>query len=158
MNAKQLFLALPLLVALPSLAQEGRPKFDVLMSPKAAAENPRPPIRAEALTPRRETPPFTLGNSNLVVNGPLIEGLRRRPAEDRSPGQTILDLPVIRLFVPQPMPTPPAEGGNYFAWGESSRPWVSVATGTAAASGGFVSPVNHEPKSALITVQPLKER
>jgi hypothetical protein len=91
-----------------------------------------------------------IGGSDFTVGGSLVEGLHRRPPEqNRSLGRRILGLPVVRLFVPQPMPYPPG-GGKYFRWGESDRPWASLSE----ASDGTKSadPVKHESQVILISI------
>lgn len=92
-----------------------------------------------------------LGNSDFTMSGPLIEGFRRQPAsESRSLGHKLLSLPVVRLLVPQRLPSPPS-GGRYFAWHDSRRAWTSIATGSPPGSG-FDS-LHNEPRSSLITVE-----
>src|SRR5439155_22355596 len=101
----------------------------------------------DAIVEKREFTTITLGKSDFEVSGPLIEGLRRRRSEaDRNLGQKILGFPLVRLFVPQRMPSPPQSGGKYFAWRrESSQPWVSIASGAGVAAG----PANHEPQALI---------
>jgi hypothetical protein len=72
---------------------------------------------------------FSVGKSDFAVNGPLFETFRnpRRSRPDRSLGQRILDLPIVNLFVPQPMPKPPSEGEKYLAWGDRDLPWSAIA-------------------------------
>jgi hypothetical protein len=90
-----------------------------------------------------------LGKSDYIVSGPLVDALHRKKAPaDRSLGRKLLGLPVVRLFVPQPMPSPPG-GGKYFRWGESDRPWVDIASG---APGGNSNPVTHESRNNLFSV------
>lgn len=73
-----------------------------------------------------------LGKSGFSLGGPIIEGLLpRRLPEGASLGQKLLNLPVVRLFVPQPMPSPPG-GGKYFLWREHARSWPSLAKPAAA--------------------------
>ena len=74
---------------------------------------------------------IVIGRSDFVLNGPLVEGFRRLPhREDLTIGQKFLRLPVIRLFVPGPMPMPPESGGKYFAWrsDECTQPWTIAAS------------------------------
>ena len=79
------------------------------------------------ITERFDSSNLRLGKGDWVISGPLVNGFRRRPpTENRSLGRRILDFPIIRSFVPEPMPSPPG-GGKYFLWGESSRPWASIA-------------------------------
>ena len=82
------------------------------------------------LVPRSDIPLITLGKSDFVFSGPLVEGFRRLPhQENLSRGQKFLRLPLVRLFVPKPMPMPP-EGGKYFAWrsDQCSLPWTRAAS------------------------------
>jgi hypothetical protein len=79
---------------------------------------------------RTKSPGLALGKSDFVMHGPLIETFRpsHRPLPtDRSWFQKALDLPIVSLFVPRPMPVPPISRGNYFAWGERSVPWSTTA-------------------------------
>ncbi|HEX4265867.1 MAG TPA: hypothetical protein VH597_16155 [Verrucomicrobiae bacterium] len=80
------------------------------------------------LTPKLDLPVIALGKSDFVLSGPLVEGFRRLPpAENLSRGQKFLRLPVIRLFVPKPMPWP-EDGGKYFAWHNNSLPWTLASS------------------------------
>jgi hypothetical protein len=82
------------------------------------------------LTQRPDVPVIALGRSDFVFSGPLVEGFRRLPHEEHlSRTRRFLRLPLIRLFVPRPMPWPD-EGGKYFAWrsDECSLPWPAAAS------------------------------
>jgi hypothetical protein len=73
---------------------------------------------------------IALGRSDFVFSGPLVYGFRRLPHEEHlSRTRRFLRLPIIRLFVPGPMPVP-EEGGKYFAWrsDECSLPWREAAS------------------------------
>ena len=75
--------------------------------------------------PVKQNPPrLTLGRSDSAVSGPLVDTFRlgRRAAEEPTLGRRLLGLPIINIFVPEPMPKPPREG-VYFAWGERDVPW-----------------------------------
>ena len=89
--------------------------------------------------------------TGVVVRCPIIEGLiPRRPPPGASLGKKILNLPVVRLFAPQPMPEPPG-GGHYFLWSEpSTRPWASVAAGVPVVDPA--DPITHEPAASFISV------
>lgn len=92
-----------------------------------------------------------LGKSDFVLGGPIVDGLRRRPADpNRGFGQKFLGFPVVRWFVPLKTPGPPG-GGKYFRWGESEQAWASIAGGAAAASSSG-NPVTHESSASLISV------
>jgi hypothetical protein len=73
--------------------------------------------------------PLTLGKRNIEVTGPLVETFRRPPQNwsDMNLGDKLTAIPVIGLFVPQPMPRPPATRGRYFVWGGSDRAWSDIA-------------------------------
>jgi hypothetical protein len=87
------------------------------------------------LTQKPDISVITLGRSDFVLSGPLIEGFRRLPpADNLSRGQKFLRLPVIRLFVPKPMPWPD-DGGKYFAWRNNSLPWVLASSRPAIQKG-----------------------
>ena len=74
-----------------------------------------------------ESSSLRLGKSDWVLGGPAVDSVRlREPKSKRSAGIRIRELPILRLFVPKPMPSPSGEG-KYFRWGESSRPWASIA-------------------------------
>ncbi|TAL01073.1 MAG: hypothetical protein EPO07_08840, partial [Verrucomicrobia bacterium] len=91
------------------------------------------PAYLDKVLTRKSDAGIKLGKSDFVLGGPLVEGLRHRHAEpNRGFGQKFLGLPVVRWFVPLPMASPPG-GGKYFRWGESEKPWASVAAGAAAA-------------------------
>jgi len=71
---------------------------------------------------------ISVGGSDYTVQGPLIETWRRpsATAADR-PIDRALALPIVSLFVPQRMPTPPPRGtGRYFAWGSRDEPWSNL--------------------------------
>jgi hypothetical protein len=90
-----------------------------------------------------------LGKGDYVMTGPLIDGIRRKKLPpDASVGRRLLGLPIVRLFVPQPMPSPPG-GGRYFRWGKSDLPWTAVAGGAVSTEA---DPVRHEAKTSLISV------
>ena len=74
--------------------------------------------------PNRKSPNLSLGKSDFVVKGPLVETFRPgpRPAGDQSLIEKMRRWPIVSLFVPQPMPWP-SGGGKYFAWGERDVPW-----------------------------------
>jgi hypothetical protein len=80
------------------------------------------------LTVKSDSPLVVLGKTDFTISGPLIEGFRRLPkAENLSLGQKFLRLPVIRLFVPRPMESPPGTG-RYFMWRSSDLPWTAAAS------------------------------
>jgi hypothetical protein len=89
------------------------PKWWNVMRDKSAAE---------------ASPGLKLGKSDYVLKGPLANTFRLVPRSsgERSLARKLLDLPIVNLFVPQPMPMLP-HGGKYFAWSESDRPWSMIA-------------------------------
>lgn len=77
----------------------------------------------------RDEMKFSVGKSDYAVQGPAVETFtfyRRSSSRDVSLGQKILNLPIVNLFVPQPMPKPTG-GGRYLAWGQKDQPWSAVA-------------------------------
>jgi hypothetical protein len=68
-----------------------------------------------------------LGKSEYVVSGPLVETFRpvKPPPPNRTWADKLLGLPIVNLFVPQPMPLPPG-GGKYFFWGEREIAWSTL--------------------------------
>ena len=74
-----------------------------------------------------ESSSLRLGKSDWVLSGPAVDSVRfHEPKKKRSGGIRIRELPIVRLLVPKPMPSPSGEG-KYFRWRESSRPWASIA-------------------------------
>lgn len=123
MNAKPLLLFL--MSASTVLAGDPPAQYHASAFPPIPLVSPG--WRQGLLYQKPESPLVTLGKSDFVITGPLIEGLRPlRNSADLSRGQRFLRLPVIRLFVPQPMPWPPGTG-KYFAWRNSDNalPWES---------------------------------
>jgi len=93
---------------------------------------------------RQKSPGISLGKSDFVANGPLVETFRVAPRSsgERNLGEKILNLPIVNLFVPQPMPVSRGEG-KYFAWGERPLPWAAVgARSMLPPQGGLIS-VSH---------------
>jgi hypothetical protein len=104
-----------------------------------------------ALVEKSEPPGVRLGKKDWWIKGPVVEGIRRqRPTAERSAGQRLRELPVVRLVVPQPMETPPG-GGKYFRWGESDRPWTAIAAG-AAPGRSSSDPLTHEARTSLVSI------
>ena len=100
---------------------------------------------------RQPSSAVRLGKSDFTVSGPLVDGLRRqRSAAGRSLGKRLLSLPVVRLFVPQPMPSPPG-GGPYFLWGERDASWASFSK-SPAPLGNTDNPIHREASGSLISV------
>jgi len=149
MNAKSLFLLTVSLGAAGVASARDEPShFDTTTTPQAQTQwNTDPKYWERVLQLSKELPDAKLGRSDFVIRGPLVDGLRRlRSTPDLSRGQRFLRLPIVRLLVPRPMPSPPG-GGRYFLWGESSRPWSAIAGGGAA--GDQSNPVTHEARSLI---------
>jgi hypothetical protein len=79
-------------------------------------------------SPDQKSTGISLGKSDFVMSGPLIETFRRAPRSsgDQSLIERMRHWPIVSLFVPQPMPWP-SGGGKYFAWGERDVPWSVLA-------------------------------
>lgn len=114
---------------------------------KSSNWNTNPAHWERMLDQHKASTALQIGRSDFTLSGPLVDGVRRsRTTDERSLGKRLLGLPVVRLFVPLPMPSPPG-GGRYLLWGESDRPWTSVAQGVPARDPA----VTHEAR-ALISV------
>jgi hypothetical protein len=99
--------------------------------------------RMQIFTAKRDPPVITLGKSGFNLSGSLVYGFRPLPPqEDLTRAQRFLRLPLIRLFVPGPMPRPPETGGRYFAWRneESPLPWTRAASRPAIIKGSESNP------------------
>jgi hypothetical protein len=151
MNIKLLLPAILLALAPFAQAEDPQPKHGVSTSASGGTEwNTNPAYWERALSEKRASPELRIGKSGFVVRGPVVEGIRRQQSSgDRSRGKRLLGLPIVRLFVPQPMASPPG-GGKYFCWGESDRPWTAIAQGAAA--GDLSNPVRHEARTSLISI------
>jgi hypothetical protein len=153
MKKKLLLLALLLALAPSAPAEEPQPKFGDSASTSILGRtgwNTNPAYWERALSEKRVSPMLRLGKSGFVIHGLAFEGSRRQQSSgDRSWGKRLLGLPIVRLFVPQPMASPPG-GGNYFCWGESDRPWTAIAEGAAA--GDLSNLARHEARTSLISI------
>jgi hypothetical protein len=153
MKMKLLLPAILLALAPFAQAEAPQPKDGVSTStstPGRVEWNTNPAYWERALSEKRVFPELRLGKSGFVIRSPVVEGFRRqRSAGDRSLGKRLLGFPIVRLFVPQPMASPPG-GGKYFRWGESDRPWTAIAQGSAA--GDLSNPVRHEARTSLISI------
>jgi len=151
MNRKTIVPAFLLASLLPMVAEEAQTEFDASAPVKASTEwKPNPALRRDLLHIKRDHPTVTIGRTEFQVGGPLVETLRRpRNWSDLSLGRKLLALPVINLFVPQPMPSPPGGGGKYFAWGDASKSWTSVTGGAYPGNGRSITADNHEPTGLI---------
>jgi hypothetical protein len=92
-----------------------------------------------------------IGKSDFTLSGPLVDGVRRRRTTgERSLGKRLLGLPIVRLFVPLPMPSPPG-GGRYILWGERDQSWASFSRAPAPL-GNTDNPIHREVSGSLISV------
>jgi hypothetical protein len=153
MNAKP-FLAVFLLAGVPMThAGQVPSKVEVTTSNQPDTTlniNPAPEKWNQVITKKSETPQLQIGHSNYVVSGVLVEGLSlQRSSQEQSLGKKLLNLPIVRLFVPRPMPSPSANG-SYFRWRDSDRPWTAIAQ-TAIADRPFDEAAAHEPGIRLIS-------
>jgi hypothetical protein len=91
------------------------------------------------------------GKSDFTLSGPLVDGVRRSSSTgERSLGKRLLGLPIVRLFVPLPMPSPPG-GGGYILWGERDQSWSSFSRAPAPL-GNTDNPIHREVSGSLISV------
>jgi hypothetical protein len=149
MNVRALITALFLSSLSASFAEEQPAGFDAFAPVKASTTwKSNPALWRELLNAKPDTSAIMIGKSDVLLGGALAQTLRRpRGWSDLNLGQKVLALPIINLFVPQPMPAT-ASGGKYFAWGESRRSWGALAAGVPA---GNTTPLNQEPTAALIS-------
>jgi hypothetical protein len=139
---------------LPTFADEPGAKAGAAFSSPLLRWNSSPEHWDDLLVKKdlEHLPPIKLGKSGFNLGGPLVNTFRRRHySEDRTVAQKVLDLPILNLFVPGPMPNPP-EGnqGRYFAWrGERTGSLRPAAPGGASATMSFQ---DHEPAASLISI------
>jgi hypothetical protein len=153
MNAKTAISVLMMLVALAAFPARAQVDYEAVRAADPSAEIGFGTAALPPVTPPTPSASVQLGQTDYVITGPLVQGLRRAPRVDpeTSRGQRFLNLPVVRMFVPQRLPTPPEEGTRYFAWGQSARPWAAIATG-APAVARWPDPITHEPRNALVSI------
>ena len=110
------------------------------------------------LTQKSEPSVLVIGRSDFTLQGPLVYGFRRLPHEDNlGLGQKFLRLPVIRLFVPGPMPIPPEGGPKYFAWKSEqyAHAWPVSASHQSivrGAAGSLDEAAGREPAGTLLQI------
>jgi len=155
MNAK-LFL---LCVATTVTAYAGDPPSAQFKSSALKPIPLDPTARFQNFLTQKDSPSvIALGRSDFVFSGPLVTGFRRLPHEDHlNIGQKFLRLPVIRLFVPGPMPMPPEGGPKYFAWRseEGTQPWTVAASRRDIRRGpgqGWTEAEQSEPNWSLFNI------
>lgn len=149
---KKLILPACMMLLLPAFAAERDSTFDV------SEHTPRWTLERSywdrLLAEQQSGAPVRIGRTDFNLSGPVIDSLRprrRAPDEQATPARKFLNLPVVRLFVPQRLPSPPESGGRYFAWGESALPWTATVSG-GAPGGAFATPVRHEPGHGLVVI------
>ena len=153
--AMKIILLLPAsLLALAAIAQAEVPPSPSGGAASATTQTERSTNPADwerVLIQKRDPEGLLLGSSGWRIKGAITEGIRRqRSTGERSVGQRLLGLPIVRLFVPQPLATPPGDG-KYFRWGESDRPWIAIAEGAAPGKSSS-NPVTHEARTSLISI------
>jgi hypothetical protein len=122
-----------------------------LNSSTSTSWNTNPAHWERMIEQRKTSSALRIGKSDFTISGPLVDGLRRkRFTGERSLGKRLLGLPVVRLFVPQPMPSPPG-GGRYFCWGERAESWSSISKAPAPL-GNTDNPIHHEAVGTLISI------
>ena len=133
------FIALVFVSCLLTLAAQERPaQFD---ASKTTLPEWSVPKWEELLEPKPTR--LTLGKSDFVMSGALVETFRNqpRPSGERTLVQKLLSLPIVNMFVPEPMPKP-GVGGKYFAWGERNEPWATVSARASSGPQGVLISVN----------------
>ena len=141
MKTKLIALAVLLGAPLLGLAQELQTKLDMYAPVKLSQEWKYTPAIWDQFSgldsDNDKAPGIPIGRGDMVFDGPLVQTFRRpRGWSDLSPGEKFLAMPIINLFVPQPMPRPPGGTGKYFKWGGSAQPWSTVAESTRGGMGG----------------------
>jgi len=113
--------------------------------------NTNPVYWERMLEQHKASSAIQIGKSEFTLSGPLVDGVRRkRTPGERSLGKRLLGLPVVRLFVPLPMPSPPG-GGRYLLWGERDQSWASFSRAPAPL-GNTDNPIHREVSGSLISV------
>ena len=148
MWARLLTVGLALGSAFPLFAQSDSAELDSSIS---SNWNTNPAHWERMLEQRKASSAVQIGKSDFTISGPLVDGVRRkRTTGERSLGKRLLGLPIVRLFVPQPMPSPPG-GGRYLLWGERSESWASISRAPAPL-GNTDNPIHREVSGSLISV------
>lgn len=144
-----LFIIVTLLASTVCLpAQSDSAEFNSSIPPNW---NTNPAHWERRLEQRKNSAELRLGKSDWTISGPLVDGMRRkRSTGERSLGKRLLGLPLVRLFVPQPMPSPPG-GGPYFRWGQRDQLWASISQAPAPL-GNTDNPIHRDGGVSLISV------
>jgi hypothetical protein len=88
-------------------------------------------------------PRISLGRSEYVVSGPLVDAFRPplRYSRERNLREKLLSIPILNIFIPAPMPKTTREG-KYFAWGPRDLPWSAVAEHAGSGPQGVLVSVS----------------
>jgi hypothetical protein len=123
MKTTSMAIAAMVCAAIPLLAQEKPADTEAAARTEMTWENPA----------WWQTPPKVLPvKPNTVIGGPLVEGFRYVPKAESEPQRTrsfvdnFSSVPILNLFVPQPMPVPPRSTIKYFAWGQRDLAWSTI--------------------------------
>lgn len=145
MNAKTFTPVVLLALALPALAQEPQSSPSVSTSDPASVMQANPFLNpADFVVKPPDPSTVKLGDSDYVLTSPIIQGLRKRPADVDRPSllKRIVMFPIY-LITPLPMAHPPEKAGKYFKWkSDGELPWVAVASGIPAT--GVDPAITHE--------------
>ena len=152
MNVKLLLPTVLLACAVIARAEDSSSKSDVATSANTPPEpNSISSHWDQVLVEKSDDPGVRIGKENWRIKGPVVEGLRRqRTADDRSFGQRLKGLPIVRLFIPKPMATP-SDDRKYLRWGKSTEPWPAIVE-NAARGRSSGDPVTHEARTSLVSV------
>jgi hypothetical protein len=132
MNTKALVAAAMVVTALAVQAEEQPTQVDVLSPDQMGLRKDyidwNDPKWWEAMQRKEDT--LQIGKSDFVIHGPVLRTFRRGPRwSELSLGEKIISLPILNLFVPQPMyvdarPRNGVRASDYFKWSEDPRPWA----------------------------------
>lgn len=132
---RNLLFTFVLLIVLPVLAEDRSPKIETSLTTDEFSGSYTKDYRRKKnpIYRKSETGSLRIGKRRVPVSSPIIEGLiPRKSPPGSSLGKRLLNLPVVRLFVPQPIEEPPVSG-QYFYWRDSSsKPWASISSGMPA--------------------------
>ncbi|HMJ92220.1 MAG TPA: hypothetical protein VK530_20525 [Candidatus Acidoferrum sp.] len=134
MNRQALAAAAMAVAVLAVQAEEQPTRFDVLAPESLGLKKDyidwNDPRWWEAM--RQKESGIAIGKSDFTADGPVVRTLRRAPNwSEKSLGEKIISLPVISLFVPQPINIAPRERNSpklsdYFKWGDLDQPWSNL--------------------------------
>ncbi len=152
MNVKLLLPAVLLACAVIAQAEDSSSQSGVATSATTPTEaNSITGHWDQVLVEKSDDQGVRIGKKDWRIKGPVVEGLRRqRLPDERSFGQKLLGLPIVRLFVPKPMPTP-SDDPKYLRWGKSKEPWPAIVE-NAARGRSSGDPVTHEARTSLVSI------